>query len=343
MLDISRGLSFLHSLEIVHGDLKGVRLGPFPYHTSINNAHYFPFQPNILVDGSGRACLSDFGLATAILNCTENSVPGFRGAFEWMAPELFTGTDGNFGLPTCKSDIFALGMVTFEVRGIRRGRPSHCAEIPYYTFLQVFTGQLPFSGISISNSSQVALSIINGKRPPRPREGKELGLSDGLWEFIQLLLAHEAEERPSVSTFADFLEKTIRDFAVLTELTELDANSEEDIQKLRRVFGYGDDTFLGMRESETLVVVEVFDRVSLLVHCLSKPLQCPGFRLSTPPRSVPDVLTCFRKFPPDVAFCRRVTGFPVLASLNTMELSPPQERHSSLAGGWLMESLWLSR
>ena len=327
----------------MHGDLKGVRLGPFPYHTSINNAHYFPFQPNILVDGSGRACLSDFGLATAILNCTENSVPGFRGAFQWMAPELFTGTDGNFGLPTCKSDIFALGMVTFEVRGIRRGRPSHFAEIPYYTFLQVFTGQLPFSGISISNSSQVALSIINGKRPPRPREGKELGLSDGLWEFIQLLLAHEAEERPSVSTFADFLEKTIRDFAVLTELTELDANSEEDIQKLRRLFGYGDDTFLGMRESETLVVVEVFDRVSLLVHCLSKPLQCPGFRLSTPPRSVPDVLTCFRKFPPDVAFCRRVTGFPVLASLNTMELSPPQERHSSLAGGWLMESLWLSR
>jgi len=29
LLDISRGLSFLHSLEIVHGDLKGVRLGYF--------------------------------------------------------------------------------------------------------------------------------------------------------------------------------------------------------------------------------------------------------------------------------------------------------------------------
>ena len=30
LLDISRGLSFLHSLEIVHGDLKGVRLRVFP-------------------------------------------------------------------------------------------------------------------------------------------------------------------------------------------------------------------------------------------------------------------------------------------------------------------------
>ena len=33
LLDISRGLSFLHSLEIVHGDLKGVCLVFFPCHT----------------------------------------------------------------------------------------------------------------------------------------------------------------------------------------------------------------------------------------------------------------------------------------------------------------------
>ena len=33
LLDISRGLSFLHSLEIVHGDLKGVRPIFFPCHT----------------------------------------------------------------------------------------------------------------------------------------------------------------------------------------------------------------------------------------------------------------------------------------------------------------------
>jgi len=30
LLDISRGLSFLHALEIVHGDLKGVRFNLFP-------------------------------------------------------------------------------------------------------------------------------------------------------------------------------------------------------------------------------------------------------------------------------------------------------------------------
>jgi len=37
LLDISLGLSFLHSLEIVHGGLKGVRLGFFPYHISVGN------------------------------------------------------------------------------------------------------------------------------------------------------------------------------------------------------------------------------------------------------------------------------------------------------------------
>ena len=37
LLDISRGLSFLHSLEIVHGDLKGVRLSSFHYYTSVGS------------------------------------------------------------------------------------------------------------------------------------------------------------------------------------------------------------------------------------------------------------------------------------------------------------------
>ena len=37
LLDISRGLLFLHSLEIVHGDLKGVCLCFFSWHTSISS------------------------------------------------------------------------------------------------------------------------------------------------------------------------------------------------------------------------------------------------------------------------------------------------------------------
>ena len=108
--------------------------------------------------------------------------------------------------------------------------------------------------------------IIDGERPSRPPKGKELGLSDELWETIRSSLVHEAGQRPSASGFIDFLEKAIPDIAVLKELAEFDANSEEHIQTLRQIFEYGNNTLLGMREDETLVVIEVFDRVSLSNH-----------------------------------------------------------------------------
>jgi hypothetical protein len=38
-----------------------------------------------------------------------------------MAPELFNiNNEGKSGLPTCESDSFALGMVTFEARNVCR-------------------------------------------------------------------------------------------------------------------------------------------------------------------------------------------------------------------------------
>ena len=104
--------------------------------------------------------------------------------------------------------------------------------------------------------------IIDGERPPRPANGKKLGLSDELWEIIQSSLVHAVEKRPSVSTFIDFLEKATPDISTLEELAEFDENSEDHIGKLHRLFQYRDNTLLGMRENETLVVIEVFDRVS---------------------------------------------------------------------------------
>ena len=58
--------------------------------------------------------------------------------------------------------------------------------------------------------------------------------------------------------------------AVLKELTKFDTNSEEHINKLRHVFEYGNNTLFGMREEETLIAIEVFDRVNLLTLRLLK-------------------------------------------------------------------------
>ena len=131
------------------------------------------------------------------------------------------------------------------------------------------------------------VKIIDGERPPRPAKGKKFGLSDEFWEIIQSSLVHVVEKRPPVSTFIDFLEKATPDIAILEELAEFDANSKEHIGKLHRMFQYGDNTLLGMRENETLAVIEVFDRVSLHLHPLlfrasQTLLTSSGSRCSTP-------------------------------------------------------------
>ena len=115
--------------------------------------------------------------------------------------------------------------------------------------------------------------IMGGERMSKPPRGKELGLSDELWKLVRSSLTREVEKRPPASNFVDFLEEATPNIAVLEGLTEFDANSERDIQTLRHMFEYGDNTLLGMREGETLVVIEVFDRVNALLNNPFTPLE----------------------------------------------------------------------
>ena len=137
----------------------------------------------------------------------------------------------------------------------------------FRTSLQVFAGQVPFP--HCRTSAVVVKKLIDGERPQRPPKGKKLGLSDKLWEIIRSSLALEAEERPPVRTFVEYLEKATPDMAVLNKLMQFDANSEDDIRELRSVFECGDNTLFGMRVDEALVAIEVFDRVGSLVRHLA--------------------------------------------------------------------------
>jgi len=226
---------------------------------------------------SGCARLNDFGLTSiADLNCMETSTSEFEATQRWMAPELFRINDeGKSNLSTRGSDVFALAMVTFEVSSVRRGTLCAGSETPSCTFLQVFTGQVPFA--EYKTSAMVMKSIVDDERPQRPPKGKKLGLSDEFWEIIRSSLAQEVEKRPPVETFVEFLEKTTPDIAVLKGLAEFDANSEVDIQQLRHIFEYGDNALLGMREAETLVLIEVFDRVGFSIQCLPPSLDHESF------------------------------------------------------------------
>ncbi|KAJ7740288.1 kinase-like domain-containing protein [Mycena olivaceomarginata] len=90
--DISRGMQYLHSRKICHGDIKGI---------------------NIVVEESGRSLLCDFGLSRVKADITSRTAQitnNMVGSRNWMAPELLAGS-----LPKIPSDIYAFGMTLYEL------------------------------------------------------------------------------------------------------------------------------------------------------------------------------------------------------------------------------------
>ncbi|KAK2391166.1 mitogen-activated protein kinase kinase kinase [Trifolium repens] len=85
---ILSGLSYLHSRNTVHRDIKGA---------------------NILVDPNGVIKLADFGMAKHINS--SSSMLSFKGSPHWMAPEVVMNTNG-YSLPV---DIWSLGCTILEM------------------------------------------------------------------------------------------------------------------------------------------------------------------------------------------------------------------------------------
>jgi serine/threonine protein kinase len=107
----------VHSHDVVHGDLTGVRLiisSPFFSHKPY-------LQSNVLIDARGRACLSDFGLSTLIAEFQGTSyfTSSIRGAVRYAAPEIYA-TSGPDPIPSVRvsthSDIYSFGSVMLQVR-----------------------------------------------------------------------------------------------------------------------------------------------------------------------------------------------------------------------------------
>ncbi|KAG6809010.1 hypothetical protein H0H92_001983 [Tricholoma furcatifolium] len=166
--DTAAGVQYLHKNDIVHGDLKGC---------------------NVLVDGSGRAVIADFGLSNVndpyILKWTSESTIGSkRGTTRWHAPELLAiesedTVEASSVYNTQASDVFAWSNVCYEI----------------------FTGRVPF--FEVSHPVQVMTRIMQGGTPTRPNDDdpawQQNGLNHRIWNLMRDCWSFEPLQRPDMT------------------------------------------------------------------------------------------------------------------------------------------------
>ncbi|OZI13276.1 serine/threonine protein kinase [Bacillaceae bacterium SAS-127] len=118
MKQLSAAMAFAHHNSIIHRDIK---------------------PQNILVDADGNVKITDFGIAMALSATSITQTNAVLGSVHYISPEQARG-----GMATKKSDIYALGIVMFEL----------------------LTGQLPFSGES---AVSIALKHLQTETPSMKR------------------------------------------------------------------------------------------------------------------------------------------------------------------------------
>jgi len=172
LTQVASGIAYLHTVKptIIHGDLKG---------------------GNILVDESGSAIITDFGLSKVIEEMSDSTSRGtsfFAGSTRWMAPELIFALiedDGVVPPITTYSDVYAFASICLEIA----------------------SGQLPYP--NRSNDHSVTVDILRGIRPTRSTTCL-LGLNpdgeEAFWDILDQCWGVEPTMRPSMVHMLSFLE-----------------------------------------------------------------------------------------------------------------------------------------
>ncbi|KAJ3530513.1 hypothetical protein NMY22_g8538 [Coprinellus aureogranulatus] len=165
--DAAQALLFLHTNGIIHGNIK---------------------PSAVVVDDNGRARLSGVGmglLEPAVGSMNSLATPTFTD-YLWMSPELLQAhVDGGLALPTKESDIYAFGLLAYEV----------------------YTGEEPFAEIRGKSTAYTLIPRIykavveRNERPPQLLLDSNAyvlnGLTDDTWDLIQRCWATDPSDRPS--------------------------------------------------------------------------------------------------------------------------------------------------
>ncbi|KAJ3533709.1 hypothetical protein NMY22_g7219 [Coprinellus aureogranulatus] len=159
--DVAQALLFLHANGIIHGNIK---------------------PSAVVVDDRGRARLSGVGmglLTPAVVPVNALAAPTITD-YLWMPPELLQAhVAGGLALPTKESDIFAFGLLAYEV----------------------YTGEEPFAEIRSRSTTytlipKVYKAVVEhnerpaSPQPPSPRYPANLNGIAHFWETSNLLETH---------------------------------------------------------------------------------------------------------------------------------------------------------
>lgn len=118
--------------------------------------------------------LADFGLirvttVSVKVSSKEESTASF------MAPELLSTRFGlDRAVPSKETDIFALGMTSY----------------------QVLAGKKPFSQVG---GARIAHAVISGERPAKPENAKQVGMTDVVWDLLTECWREDRTKRPDIS------------------------------------------------------------------------------------------------------------------------------------------------
>jgi len=170
LIEVVDGLSYMHGLNVVHGNLKGA---------------------NIYIKNF-RVCIAGFSVST-IARVGQSapdpgSLPTFTsgGSLRWMSPELLDPSrlEDRDPRPTKESDCFALGMVIYEV----------------------LYGRVPYDGWE---TERINDAILQGVRPYKPDAAAHFGLVDELWDLLQRCWQEKREMRPDLRAVRACLEGVV--------------------------------------------------------------------------------------------------------------------------------------
>ncbi|KAF9646421.1 kinase-like protein [Thelephora ganbajun] len=162
LVDVANGLRYLHRIDQIHGNIRGA---------------------NILMSNEKppRARLTDFGLNAIMFDAFSMS----RTSVNWTAPEIFAPGGFDFR-PTYASDVYALGMVIYEV----------------------LTGRSPFYK---RGKSELAYQVVQeNMRPLRPQDSERLGITDSVWDTMVTCWDKKVSARLQIESVIACLTKAAR-------------------------------------------------------------------------------------------------------------------------------------